>query len=153
MRGSGCATAGATMREFFTNLGVPVVNIDCTSFLEANTDGCHTCERFEDDVSGEVGQWPRYCADCPSALKTESLYAHIIDSAKELAHSFSFATNGEQGLIILQGRNATGLLALQDVIKKRKQWWSFHLHPPNSTICKIRHSRSIGQWEHDERLT
>ncbi len=152
MRGSGCATAGATMREFFTDVGVPVINIDVNSFLEADVDGCHTCERLEDDVSGEVGHWPRYCADCPSALKTESLYAHIIERAKVLAASASYATNGDQGLIVRQVRHATGLIALYDVISKRKQWWSFHLQPPNSTMCKIRHLRSLGQWEHDETI-
>ena len=85
-------------------------------------------------------------------MKTESLYAHIIERANVLGASASYADNGNQGLIVLQGRNTTGLTALYDVISKRKQWWTFHLHHPNSTICKVRHLRSVGQWEHDATI-
>ena len=58
MRGSGISFAGESMREFFTEAGVLVVNIDVNSFLEANTDGCKTCEKLEHDLTGEVGRWP-----------------------------------------------------------------------------------------------
>ena len=109
------------MREFFTDAGVLVVNIDVNSFLEANTDGCNTCRSLEDDLTGETGNWPLYCADCPSALDKGSLYAHVIERAKVLAASASYDTNGNQGLIVLQGRHTTGLIALSHVISKRKQ--------------------------------
>ena len=32
MRGSGCSTAGDSMREFFTEAGVPVINTAATAF-------------------------------------------------------------------------------------------------------------------------
>ncbi len=110
MRGSGISFAGESMREFFTEAGVLVVNIDVMSFLEANTDGCNTCRRLKQDITGETGNWPFYCTDCPSALNKGSLYAHIIERAKVLAASASYATNGNQGLIVVQGRHTTGLI-------------------------------------------
>ena len=125
MRGSGCSTAGEHMFEFFTNAGVPVINIDVNSFLEANTDGCNTCTNLEDELTGVTGNWPLHCADGPFALNKGSLYAHVIERAKVLAASASYDTNGNQGLIVLLGRHTTGLNALSHVISKRNQWWTF----------------------------
>ncbi len=152
MRGAGCTAASEGIVEFLLEAGVPVVNIDVNSFIEASSQGCTICTTLELDFTGVCGNWPLRCPDGPDAVNKGSLYAHIIDRAKVLAASATYQVNGYQGLIVLLGRHTTGLNALSHVISKRKQWWTFYLQPPNSAPCAVRHLRSINQWEHDDLI-
>ncbi len=130
--GTGVRTVGRILRDLVENKGVAFEQNDDRTFHKF----VPACEICYDNMRLQNDE-PTTCAGCPSSLDVWSLYPAIYDAIANIVASQMYAENGNNGLIIVQGRRV-----ISDTLLVRDANFWIWLDQDDLDICKIRYLSS-----------